>query len=270
MDLIAPRFDVMNSGMNKILSVLAIATAALGCGAKFPGLGSAAGTAPTPQIRVAAVTLGAHPTNAMLAAYYCAEAAGGGLAGMACRVLGDIPAKSDLKFTFQVQLEATNPSSLPMPVVSALIAFSAYPADSGGQNLGSVCVEMCKDPNQCPQSANACDSSDPLIKSPKDFAGAAAGFLVSSALNGGLKTELTMPIVDPGKSLAFVASLSLGIDQMLSLMKRASGDAIAQARKGKQPTFVIPWAVEGSVWVRFEGFGRIGASFPRQTGEWQL
>jgi hypothetical protein len=256
--------------MSKILPAIALATATIGCGAKFPGLGSGGGSAPVPQIRVAAVTLGAHPTNAMLAAYYCAEAAGGGLAGMACRVLGDVPSKADLKFTFQVQLEATNPSSLPMPVVSALLAFSAYPADSGGQNLGAVCVEMCKDPNNCPQAGNACDSSDPLIKSPRDFAGAAAGFLIASALSGGPKVELTMPVVDPGKSLAFVASLSLGIDQMLSLIKRASGEAIASARKGKQPTFAIPWSVEGSVWVRFEGFGRIGASFPRQAGEWQL
>ena len=254
----------------KHLSACVFIAAGLGCGGKIPGLGSIASTPPTPKVQVAAVTLGAHPSNAMLAAYYCAEAAGGGLAGMACRVLGNVPSKADLKFTFQVELEATNPSSVPMPVVSTLIAFTAYPEDSGGQNLGSVCVEMCKDPNNCPQSGNACDSSDPLIKSPKDFAGAAAGFLISSALSGGPKAELAIPLVDPGKSLRFVASLSLDIDQLLSLVKRASRDAVASASKGKQPAFAIPWAVEGSVWVRFEGFGRIGASFPRQTGEWRL
>lgn len=256
--------------MNQILTSCALAMALMGCGAKLPGLGAATGAPPTPNVQVTAVTLGAHPTNAMLAAYFCAEAAGGGLAGMACRALGNVPTKADLKFAFQVELEAANPSSLPMPIVSTLIAFTAYPADSGGQNLGSVCVEMCKDPSNCPQSANACDSSDPLIKSPKDFAGAAAGFLVSSALSGGPKVELSMPLVDPGKSLKFVASLTLGIDQLLALMKRASGDAIASARKGQKPAFAIPWAVEGSIWVRFEGFGRIGATFPRQTGEWQL
>jgi hypothetical protein len=57
---------------------------------------------------------------------------------------------------------------------------------------------------------------------------------------------------------------------MLALIKRASSDAISQITSGRQPTFVIPWAVEGSVWVRFEGFGRIGAGFPRSEGNWAL
>lgn len=225
---------------------------------------------PKPEIKVKAITLASRPRNEQLAAYYCRQATRNELAAMACRVFGDMPRREELKFAFRVELEAKNPAAIPMPVVSALMAFAAYPADSGGQNLGSVCVEMCKDPNRCPQTANACDSSDPQIKGMRDFAAAAVGFLVSSALSGGPTIELTMPVVDPGQSLAFVATLVLDIDQMLALIKRASGDALSQLASGKRPTFTIPWAIEGSVWVRFEGFGRIGAGFPRVTGEWSL
>lgn len=225
---------------------------------------------PKPEIKLTSITLESRPSNARLAAYYCMQATGGGLAAVACRAFGDVPRKADLRFTFRAQLEAKNPATIPMPVVSALLAFTAFPADTGGQNLGSVCVEMCKDPSSCPQSANACDSSDPQIKGMQDFAAAAVGFLVASALSGGPTLELTMPVVDPGKSLAFAATLSLDIDQMLALIKRASRDAADQLTRGTRPTFVIPWAIEGSVWVRFEGFGRIGAGFPRQTGEWSL
>jgi len=129
---------------------------------------------------------------------------------------------------------------------------------------------MCKDPGSCPQSANACDSSDPEIKSMRDFANAAAGFLVSTALTGGPRAELAMPTVAPGQSLAFAATLALDIDQMLALIKRLSTEALNQLSHETRPTFVIPWAIEGSLWVPFEGFGRIGVVFPRQTGEWSL
>lgn len=226
---------------------------------------------PRPEIKLTSITLESRPSNARLAAFYCMQVAGGGLAAMACRVFGDAPRKADLRFAFRAQLEAKNPATIPMPVVSALLAFTAYPDDTGGQNLGSVCVELCKDPNNCPQSANACDSSDPQIKGMQDFATAAVGFLAASALSGGApRLELTMPVVDPGQSLAFAATLSLDVDQMLALIKRASNEALDQLTHGTRPTFVIPWAIEGSVWVRFEGFGRIGAGFPRQTGEWSL
>ena len=256
--------------MNKLSVLFVVVVAAC---AQLGGMSSpVAPTAPIPkpEVKVRTITLEARPTNALLAAFYCTQAAGGGLAAVACRVFGDVPRKDDLRFLFRVELEAKNPATIPMPVVSALLAFAVYPADSGGQNLGSVCVEMCKDPNSCPQSASACDSSDPQIKGAHDFAAAAAGFLLSAALTGGRKLELTMPTVDPGQALTFAATLSLDIDQMLALIKRVSRDALNQLTKGTRPTFVIPWALEGSMWVRFEGFGRIGAGFPRQTGEWAL
>jgi hypothetical protein len=251
-------------------SSVMFAVALAGCGQKIPGLGGLAAKAPVPEIKVSQVMIESKPSNKMLGGYYCNEAAGGGMLAMGCRVFGSIAAKADLKFTFKVELEAKNPSPAPMPVVAAMIAFTAYPADSAGQNLGSVCVQMCEDPNNCPQAADACNSSEPTIKGASDFASAAAGFLVSTALNGGPKDDLRIPMVPAGGTLKFVAGLSLNIDQMLALIKRASGDAMSQAKSGKTPTFTIPWAVEGSVWVNFQGFGRIGASFPQQTGEWQL
>ena len=64
----------------------------------------------------------------------------------------------------RVELEARNPASIPMPVVSALVAFAAYPEATGAQNLGTVCVSMCEDPNSCPQVADACASDEPQIR----------------------------------------------------------------------------------------------------------
>lgn len=235
----------------------------------FPG-GPGAAPRPQPQVSVSAVVLESQPTNQMLAAYYCNLAVSGPLS-LGCRAFGPNPAKSSLRFTFRVELEAKNPATIPMPVVSALVAFAAFPEASGAQNLGAVCVSMCEDPNQCPQVADACASDEPMIRGANDFAQAAAGFLVNAALTGGASLEtLRMPMVPPGGSIKFVAGLSLDIDQMLSLLSRLGGDVMGDVKAGRTPSFTIPWAIEGSIWVRFEGFGRIGAGFPRQTGAWAL
>lgn len=240
--------------------------------AGIPGLPGAGGMGPPPkpEISVSAVVLESQPTNKMLAAFYCNQAVTG-LAAMGCRVFGSVPTKADLRFTFKVELEAKNPATIPMPVVSALIAFAAYPDAAGAQNLGAVCVSMCEDPNNCPQVADACASDEPEIHGMKDFGNAAAGFLINAALTGGASLDtLRIPMVPAGGSLKFVAGLTLDIDQMLALLQRLGGDVIGDVKAGRSPSFTIPWAVEGSVWVRFEGFGRIGAAFPRQTGAWAL
>jgi hypothetical protein len=240
-------------------------------GINLPGGGAGGlGPPPKPEVSVSAVVLESQPTNQLLAAYYCPKYVTGALS-LGCRVFGSVPAKTDLRFTFRVELEAKNPATIPMPVVSALIAFAAYPEAAGAQNLGTVCVSMCEDPNACPQVADACASDEPEIRSMNDFAGAAAGFLINAALTGGASVEnLRIPVVPAGGSLRFVAGLTLDIDQMLALLGKLGGDVVGDLKAGRTPAFTIPWAVEGSVWVRFEGFGRIGASFPRQTGSWAL
>lgn len=236
----------------------------------FPGGPGGPGARPQPQVSVSAVVLESQPTNQMLAAYYCNLSVSGPLS-MGCRAFGPNPAKSSLRFTFRVELEARNPATFPMPVVSALVAFSAFPDAAGAQNLGAVCVSMCEDPHACPQVADACSSDEPMIRGASDFASAAAGFLVNAALTGGASIEnLRMPTVPPGGSVRFVAGLTLDIDQTLSLLSRLGGDVIGDVKAGRTPSFVIPWAIEGSMWVRVEGFGRIGAGFPRQTGSWAL
>jgi hypothetical protein len=260
-----------------VAGLASLATVASCPAAGIPGMNGpgGAGPAPRPVVSVSAVVLESQPTNQLLAAFYCHQYVTGALS-LGCRVFGSTPTKEQLRFTFKVELEAKNPASIPMPVVSALIAFAAYPdsaAGTGGasQNLGAVCVSMCEDPSACPQVADACASDEPEIRSMNDFAGAAAGFLINAALTGGASLEtLRLPVVPAGGTLKFVAGLTLDIDQMLALLGRLGGDVAADVKAGRTPSFTIPWSVEGSVWVRFEGFGRIGAPFARQTGVWSL
>lgn len=265
--------SLLASSLVRLGLIAGLASLASCPAAGIPGLGlpgAGLGPRPVPQVSVSQVTLETQPTNKMLASFYCAQTLSG-MAAIGCRVFGSVPSKADLRFTFKVELEAKNPASIPMPVVSAMIAFAAYPDAAGAQNLGAVCVSMCEDPNNCPQVADACASDEPQIRGMRDFANAAAGFLVNAALTGGASVDtLRLPMVPAGGSLKFVAGLTLDIDQMLALLTRLGGDIVGDVKSGRTPAFTIPWSVEGSIWVRFEGFGRIGAGFPRQTGAWAL
>ncbi len=280
--------------MNRILfTILILATAS--CAGWRPRLRSSSGTQsfarvapPPPDVRVVQTRLTAHPTNEQLGLYYCSQMASrsplGALGGLACRIFGPMPTREQLAFHFDVEIEIQNSSNVPMPLVQALIAFRAFPdstratgaqtngaqANGVAENLGSVCVSLCENSTSCPQDANACQSSEPEIRDVDDFAAAAAQFLIATAVGQRRWEDLRIRTVEPGQNLRFVVRLSLEVEQMLRLIERTLSSAVETAQRGQVPSFVIPFEVEGSIWVRVENFGRFAATFPAVRGQWDM
>jgi hypothetical protein len=58
--------------------------------------------------------------------------------------------------------------------------------------------------------------------------------------------------------------------QLLGLVSQFATDAMAQVKRAQVPTFTIPYAVEGSVWVSVQGFGKIAAPFGPYKNQWTL
>jgi hypothetical protein len=238
--------------------------------------GNRAGGRPTaPTVRMVETRLTHAPTNEQLGLHYCqiyaSRSPAGPFGAMACRALGALPRREDLQFRFEVEVEASNPGRVPLPMVEALVAFRAFPGASDTRNLGTVCLSLCEDPASCPQGrAGACQSDEPEIRDLESFASAAAGFLVSVALGERRFEDLRVRTIAPSDRVRFVAGLSLDVDQALSLIERVAGDAVRSAQRGQQPRFDIPYEVEGSVFVEVEGFGRFAASFPAASGHWDL
>lgn len=228
-----------------------------------------------PNVQVSSINLGQKPDRRSLASYYCYERLSG-LQQLACRVLGPPPDVNTLQFQFDLELELTNNNPIPLPVVAALVAFTAYPdpeataTGSQQQNLGSVCLSMCEDPNNCAQSADACRSDEPEIRNGRDFAMAAAGFLISTALGERNFEDLRVRTVPAGEALRFIIRLSLDPRQMIALMREATLNLIQLLRDRQMPEFVIPFQIEGSIWVTVENFGRFGAGFGPYSDEWRL
>lgn len=231
-----------------------------------------------PAVRVASVKLAQAPTQKQLATYYCtkltkAEMGEFGFVGeAACQaVFGPEPKRKDLQFVFDVDIEAKNASPIPIPVVSLLVAFKAWPDRKGAKlPLGAVCLTLCKDPKNCKQEANACKSSEPEVHDLETFAGAAASFLVSVAVGDKSFDDLKVQTIPPHKDIHFNTRFALDIDQMTKLLGTVASDAIADVKKKKSPKFVIPYAVQGSAWVTIESFGRVGTSIPVVKGQWDL
>ena len=219
-----------------------------------------------PNVRVSSVRVAELPTARDLASYYCAQYLG----RLVCRAFGSAPRISDIDFAFDVELELGNSSKVPLPLVQTLFAFTAFPQETGSQNLGAVCMTFCENPSNCKQDANACMSDEPVIRDMRDFANAAPGFLIATALGERKLSDLRVRTVPPNERLKMVVRLGLDPTQMVGLIRQYARGEIDRIKEGRIPELRIPYQIEGTTWVAVESLGRLASSFGPTTGEWQL
>ncbi len=258
-----------------VLSLAAVSIA--GCGDLSNMLyGDHTGVSRRPQpptVRHVETRLVHAPTNQQIALHFCrqhATRAGGRAAALACRAFGELPSREDLRFTFEIELEAENPGRVPLPVVEALLALSVFPG-TDAQHLGAVCVRMCRGSERCPQEgANACESDEPEIRDLESFASAAAGFLTSVAIGERRFADLQVRTIDPSETLRFVASFTLDVEPALAVIEWAAQSAVEAASRGEMPSFTIDYELEGTLFCEVPDFGRFAGSFPAVRGSWPL
>ena len=219
-----------------------------------------------PKVSIAAVSLVEMPSNGELASYYCAQYLG----PLICRAFGPVPATEDINFAFDVELELGNPNRVPLPLVQALFAFTAFPEAQDARNLGTVCVSFCEDPNHCEQDANACTSDEPEIRDINDFANAAVGFLIATALGERRFSDLRVRTIPANDRMRMVVRLGLDPVQMIDLIRKLGKDQLERIKRAQMPDFVIPYEIEGTAWISVESFGRLATGFGPAAGQWQL
>jgi hypothetical protein len=238
-----------------------------GCAAlSAAGRGMRAVDIDPPKVSIAAVRLAELPNNRELASYYCAQYLG----PLICRAFGPVPSVDDIRFAFDVELELANSSKVPMPLVQTLFAFTAFPEEQSQQNLGTVCLSFCEDPNNCRQDANACVSDEPEIKDIRDFAGAATGFLIATALGERKFSDLRVRTIQPNDRMRMVVRLGLDPVQMVGLIRRFAKGEVDRIKKGQIPELTIPYEIEGTAWVSVEALGRLATGFGPAAGQWRL
>lgn len=220
-----------------------------------------------PNIEVSAVNLVSHPSNEDLAFYACPQIAG----KLVCRLLGRAPSVDQLKFVFDLTLNVENNNSVPLPGVEALVAFTAFPAEARQAKVGAVCVALCPEGEACgapPQ--DGCTGGDQGLKTKADYANAAVGFLVASATGQTSVSELKVRMIPANTNIDVRVRLELSPQQMAKLIVQLSDDAMSKVKRGKVPTFAIPYEIEGTFWVNVQNFGKIAADFGPYRQAWQL
>ena len=93
----------------------------------------------------AGATLARAPSERLLAAYYCPQfvSAPLGAGALICqRAFGAPPPPAAMMVSFDLRFHIANPNQVPVPVASALVATTLFPAASS-QKLGAVCVTLC-------------------------------------------------------------------------------------------------------------------------------
>jgi hypothetical protein len=219
-----------------------------------------------PRMTVADVALATHPTDVVIARALCPMVA----PAPVCMILGGRPSAAELRIGFAVQIDVENPNAIPLPLVEALVAFTAFPGAQGSQNLGAICLSFCDDPARCPPRSDACSVGGPEIRTAGDFANAAAGFLIATAAGQTRLDNLRIRTLPANGMTRVTVALELDPIQLVNLLARLGTDSIGQVKRGQVPTFTIPYQVEGSAWVTVQSFGKLAAGFGPYQGAWQI
>lgn len=257
--------------------VAAVALASCSSAGQIAGMlgqqGGAGGASPTrpnpPTLLHTDVRLADHPTEQQLAAYYCAQAVNVPAIVSPCRAFGAIPTRDSMRFTFAVDLTLRNDNQIPLPTAEALLAFTAYPAATGQHNLGALCVSL-RNEDQVTDLPDGCRDRGDTIRTMADFGGAAARFLFNAATGQTRVQDVRVRTIPPGGEIHVTVSLGLDPESTLGLVRTMSESAIQGLQRGQQPHFVIPYQLEGSLWVEVEHFGRFAVSIPQTRGEFDL
>lgn len=222
-----------------------------------------------PTLLRTAVRLADHPTEQQLAAYYCAQTVRVPALVSPCRVFGAIPTRESMRFNFAVDLTLRNDNSVPLPTAEALLAFTAYPAASGQSNLGALCVSL-RNENEVADLPTGCVDRGDSIRTMADFGNAAARFLFNVASGQTRVSDVRIRTIPPGGEIRVTVNLGLDPESTLGLVRTMSETAIQGLQRGQQPHFVIPYQLEGSLWVEVERFGRFAVAIPPTRGEFDL
>ena len=262
----------------RVFGFTLLAVSALGCGVFHTmhedHTGQQHSPPSAPQATVAASELTQHPTNAELTAHFCSALAPEGslsrAAATACRALGPAPSEDDFAFATHVDVALTSSNPVSISVASVLLVVTAYPDSGDTANVGAVCITLCEEhATTCPQSEDACRATDESVHD-LDDAHATAGFLAAPALDGQRFRELERVIVRPHGSATLSIDLTIAAAPLLGVMQRVDSAPMGAIRAGHAPTFAIPYAIEGAVWIDSNGGARSAASIPRVTGTWDI
>lgn len=232
-----------------------------------------------PTVEYSGSELVESPSKNMMARYYCPlvvpDVGLPGTAALACQAaFGPPPPSSQMRVSFDLKFKVKNPNQFPIPVAELLAAVVVFP-DKTNQSLGAACVAFCgADQPGCTgqPGPGACVSKNTDIKSIADFQNAAAGFLIASGIQAlaGQQPTFVMPQVVQDAEVLVTARFSFGAEALLQVLLQLAKQSAAQLQSGKTLEFVIPYQIQGGVWLDVGSLGRVVVGYGPTSGVWTI
>ena len=260
-----------------ILAALALPAAAAAC-AQFglPGLNQGAPITP-PSVTFVGATLARAPSTRLLAAYYCPQLVSAplGAGAFICQqAFGPPPPPAAMTVSFDLRFHIANPNQVPLPVASALVATTLFPAATS-EKLGAVCVTLCADGTSCNGTPppGACEASTRDVRSLSDFVDKSLPQLLIAngiALANGQPPQFSLPPIVASSQADVTVRYSFGPEQLLLVLRDLASQSAAELKAGRIPSFAIPYRLEGTVWFDAGSIGRIAIGWGPAQGVWTL
>ncbi len=219
------------------------------------------------------------PSKGQMAAYYCPivvpDVVIPGSAAVACEVaFGAPPTQEQMRVGFDLSFKVKNPNKFPIPVAELLTAATVFP-DKTNQSLGAICVAFCgADQPDCTgvPGPDACKAKDSDIKSIDDFKQAAANVLVAKGVSilAGEEPSFKMPEVVQDAEVLITMRFSFGPTALLGVLKEVASQAIDDLKAGKEIEFLIPYILQGTVFIDVGELGRVAVEYGPASGTWTI
>lgn len=255
----------------RLLALAALATVGLGA----TGCDEVLKSVDAPRANFLGIDLLEAPGANKLARYACHEYIGS--SGICESTLGSKPKKSNMRFSFDVVFDLTNPNqNFPIPLVETLIGMLVYPGQNS-ENLGALCVSFCDpDDDTCTPDADAegaCSIDDAKdVQTASDVVPTVDEMieLASDVANGTTEDNHQFRYIPADGSTEAHVQFDLNIDVMLSVMERVLVNAAEDALAGRNVNVNIPYESEGSVFFNVPQMGRYAVGYGPFEDNWAL
>ncbi len=250
----------------------------------------AAETAEPPTATFNRVELTEQPSNDQLASWFCADLAPDvpliNERELCADFFGAVPAKTDLKFSFDLVFDLGNPNGFPIPLVELLLALDVFEGQDQAE-LGAVCVSFCNpEDGTCPDNpAEACKPADKEIRSIEDFVPTTEELVEigRQAITGELFEDENLQFryipardedcgeeICPDGQLEAHIRFDLGIDATLGVLEVVASDVVDELIAGRAPNFDIPYQMQGTLFFDVPVLGRFAIEFGPIEGVFSL
>ena len=253
-----------------VVGVGASTTAMMGCEA----VEKVAGKIVAPGASLSRVDLITAPSGKEFARYACYHLFDLGRT-ICSPIVGNNINPDNMEFAFDIVFDLENNNEkVPIPLVELLLGTTVY----DNEDLGTVCISFC-DPNEeeCVSDTDAetaCDVENAdEISSPADLVPSVedlTNLAQRSIEEGGIASNDEFRVIPAQESIEAHIQFDFNIATILDLGETVIRNLWEDVRDGREPSTVIPYAMEGNLFFNVPEMGRFAAGFGPLPGEWDI